>query len=283
MSETTTSLAEHPAGTVRLRTGRRRVRSARTKRWQNGLWDSTPPSVLLDEAERLVDAGSWRRAIRLLAVAAATADDGPQRHTVLRRLAVASAEGGQHRISCEAVFELQANEERDADTWVTFANVALARGNYSHADRAARAALELDPHHSGAWTALAAGYAGLGWFEAAGECLDNVNRESMSDQDRRRLGRAVNRWSLTSTRWLPVGIVAALLVGLLAIALAVSMPFLAREWRLQRLRAMPEASPSRLLADLATDAWRFERRLRIAHGAAVVSSVVAFLATTVLL
>lgn len=283
MSTPTTSLAEHPAGTVRFRSPRWRNRPARQKRWQNGLWDSTPPSVLLDEAERLVDAGSRRRAIQLLAVAAATADDGAQRHTVLRRLAVASAEGGQHRISCEAVFELQAEENRDADTWVTFANVALARGNYSHADKAARTALALDPDHVGAWTALAAGYAGLGWFDTADDCLNNVDRDGLSEQDRQRLGRAVNQWSLRSSRWLPAGLISALVVGLLAIAIAVSMPFLAREWRLQRLRATAEGSAARAFADMATDVWRFERRLRLGHALTVIASVAGFVATTVLL
>lgn len=283
VSDTTTRLADHPAGTTKLRVSRRRVRHARPKRWQSRLWDSTPTSVLTDEAGRLADAGNFRKASRLLAVAATTIDEGPQRMDVLRRLAVASAEGGQHRISCDAVYELQADQPHSADTWVAFANVALARGNYSHADRAARSALELDESHAGAWLALATGYCGLGWFEAADECLDHVDRDELSDRDRLRLGRAINRWALAGTRWLIVGAVAALLVGVLAIAVAASVPILVREWRLQRLRSGSADASTKYFASVATDSWRFERRLRFAHASAVVVSVLGFVAATLLL
>ncbi len=283
VSDTTTTLSEHPAGTTKLRVPRRRSRPARPKRWQARLWDSTPTSVLTDEAGRLADEGHFRKASRLLAVAATTIDDGPQRRDVLRRLAVASAEGGQHRISCDAVFELQTEQPHDADTWVTFANVALARGNYSHADRAARSALELDENHQGAWIALATGYCGLGWFEAAEQCLDHVDREQLSDRDRNRIGRAVNRWSLSGTRWILISAVAALLVGVLAIAVAASVPFVTRDWRLQRLRATSPASSTKFFESLATDAWKLERKLRAAHASAVVVSIIAFVAATTLL
>lgn len=284
MSDASTSLADHPAGkTKTLRPPSRRGIAARSGpdrgRWQTMLWDSTPTSVLLEEADQLIERRSWRRAIRVLAVAAATTT-GDDHQRVLQRLAVTSADGGQHRVSCEAVFELQEAEQRDADTWSTFANVALARGNYAHADAAARSALAEDADHRQAWLALTAAYAGQGWFDEAETCLDRVDRESLTDMERWRIGRAVNRWSLARSRWLAIAIVSAVLVGILAIAVAVSVPFAAREWRLRQLRSSDE---SRRFETFAAEAWRFEKRLRLAHGLAVVASVAGFVAALVFL
>ncbi len=236
--------------------------------------------MLLAEASRLVDRRRWRQAVRVLSVAATTSADVDDRRHVLERLAVTSADGGHHGISCDAVFELQEIEPRRADTWVAFANVALARGNYEHADRAARSALADDDGNHGAWAALAASYAGLGWFDRAEACLDRLDRESLTDLERWRIGRAVNRWALTNTRWYVFGALAALVVGLLAVAVAVSVPFAARELRLRRLRA---DNPRRFLESLAATAWRYERRLRLSHAAAVCCSVAGFAAAHTLL
>jgi tetratricopeptide (TPR) repeat protein len=284
VSDSNTSLAEHPAGTTRFRTPRRRVRPSR-KRWQHGLVDTTPTSVLAEEAGRLAENGKLRQAIRLLAVAATTTEEGPLRRSILQQLAVTAAEGGQHRISGEAIFELQTDEqaEADADTWVTFANVALARGNYGHADQAARTALSIDADHPDAWTALAGSYCGLGWFEAADECLDHLDRSLLSERDQRRLGKAVNRWALSDTPWMVISAIAALLLGVLALAVAVSIPFVAREWRLRNLRSTADATTATFFEPAATAAWRLEHRLRLAHGSAVVASVGAFLAASLLL
>ncbi len=225
----------------------------------------------------MVERRDWRQATTLLAVAAATTD-GADRADVLRSLAVIAADGGRHRISGEAMYELQAVQPRSADTWVAFANVALARGNYQHADAAARAALAQEPDNAGAWTALAAGYAGLGWFEQAGECLDHVDGSALSELQRWRIGRAVNRWALAESRWGLVAAVAALLVGVLALAVGTTVPFLARELRLRRLRTSETAGR---FGALAADAWRYERKLRLAHGVAVLVSVAAFVVTIV--
>ncbi|MGI9594869.1 MAG: tetratricopeptide repeat protein [Acidimicrobiales bacterium] len=295
MSDASTSLADHPAGkpkTIRhhgrrggaASTGRKRRRwgadgRSGRGRWQTLLWDSTPTSVLIDEATGLIERRNWRRAIRVLAVAAATTE-GDDRRDVLQRLAVASADGGQHRVSCEAVFELQEMEPRNADTWVAFANVALARGNYTHADAAARSALAQDPDHHGAWVAMTAGYAGLGWFDQARACLDRLDRRTLDDMDRWRIGRAVNRWSLAKTRWMIVAAASVLMVGILAVAVATSVPFVTREWRLREMRS---SEPTREFESLAAGAWRFERRLRLGHAATVVASVAGFVAAVLLL
>jgi tetratricopeptide (TPR) repeat protein len=173
------------------------------------------------------------------------------------------------------VYQLQQLEPRDADTWVAFANVALARGNYEHADAAARSALEIDGSHHGAWVALAAGYAGLGWFDEAEACLDQLDRRAVTDRERWRIGRAVNRWAMSKSRWPTIGAVALVVVGVLAVAIAASVPFVAREFRLRSLRSDRVTG---WFETAATDAWRFERRLRFGHGAIVVTSVMAFLA-----
>ncbi len=282
MSDASTSLADHPAGKAKtLRPTRRRGLDQKPGqgRWQSMLWDSTPPSVLLEEAGRLIERRSWRKAVKILAVAATTSV-GDDRRRALQQLAVASADGGQHQVSCEAVFELQELQPRDADTWVSFANVALARGNYSHADAAARSALAEDPNHRGAWLALSAGYAGLGWFDQAGDCLTKVDDRPLTHLEQWRIGRAVNRWSLARSRWLLVGAVSALLVGVLAFAIATSIPFLTREWRLRGLRSSETADR---FESFAGEAWRFEKKLRFAHAATVVASVAGFVAAVTLL
>ncbi len=290
MSDASTSLADHPAGKAntlrppgRRRPGAngrspRRLRTRATGSWQAKLLDSTPTSVLVAEAGRMVERRDWRRATTLLAVAATTTD-GPDRGDILRRLAVTAADGGRHRISGEAMYELQSLQPRSADTWVAIANVALARGNYQHADAAARAALAQAPDHAGAWSALAAGYAGLGWFERAQECLDRVDRTALTELQRWRIGRAVNRWAMAESRWGLVAAASALLVGVLALAVGTTVPFLARELRLRRLRTSGRA---KRFEALATEAWRYERKLRLCHGVAVLASVAGFVAAVVL-
>lgn len=283
MSDSSTSLADSPAGKASilrpgLRRGRVRTRTLEAKtgpRWQSLLLDSPPTSVMLAEANRLITLRRWKRAVNVLSVAATTTVNDDDRRRVLRRLAVASADGGDHRTSCEAVYELQQMEPHDADTWVAFANVALARGNYTHADSAARAALDLDDAHHGAWMALASSYAGLGWFEEADSCLDHVDRATITDRERWWIGRAVNRWALAKSYWITVTAVAAIIVGVLAAAIASTVPFLTREWRLRNLRT---DSSTEWFESVAAEAWKFERRLRLTHAAIVLTSVAGFVA-----
>ncbi|MGH1493214.1 MAG: hypothetical protein ACRBK7_28090 [Acidimicrobiales bacterium] len=283
MSDASTSLADNPAGKATiLRPPLRRGRGLEPgtgARWQSLLLDSPPTSVLLDEADRLIGARRWRQAIRVLSVAATTTVSSQDRWHILQRLAVTAADGGDHRVSAEAVYELQQMEPRDADTWVTFANVALARSNYGHADTAARAALAEDPSHHGAWIALAASYAGLGWFDEADDCLDHLDRAAISDRERWRIGRAVNRWALSKSRWFTVTAVAAVVVGVLAVAIASTVPFLTREWRLRDMRG---AESTKWFEKLASDAWQFERKLRYGHALTVVTSVAGFVAVVLL-
>lgn len=243
------------------------------------LWRPRPTSVLLDEADRLADRRRWKDATRVLSVAAATIEGDEARRPLLERLAVTAADGGRHDVSREAVYELQQMEHRGPATWVAFANVALARGNHLHADRAARSALALAPGEHGAWAAMAAGYAGLGWFDQAGDCLDHLDRTTLTDRERWRIGRAVNRWALTGTGWLVAGALAVLVVGWLALAVAAIAPMVTREWRLRQLQRTRSGAA---LEAMAADAWRSAWRLRLVHGLAVWGAVSASLAVTFL-
>lgn len=242
-------------------------------------------SLLLDEAASAATAGQWGRSTRILAAAAAAADDPGQRREILRRLAVTAADGRRHRASAKAVLELQQQAPTDPDNLVAFANVALARGNFVHADRAARSALDQDSTNGAAWVALAAGYCGLGWFEAAEACLNRVPADDLTDVDRWRIGRAVNRWAMTNSRWLIAGALSAVLVGVLAIAIATSIPFVTRQWRLTSLRSVDDARrfDGERFEKLATDAWRTERHLRLGHAVAVCVSVLGFAAAVAFL
>ena len=186
---------------------------------------------------------------------------------------MAAAEAGRHQISSDAVHSLQRVRPRTAALWVTFSEVALARTNYVHADGAARSALTLAPHDHDAWAAMSAGYAGLGWFDEAEACLTKLDRSKLSDIQRHRIGKAVNRWALGCSRGLLLTAIAALLVGALAVAIGVSAPLVARDLRLRQLAA---ASNTQMFAALADDAWRTEHRLRIGHAVLVTLSIMVF-------
>jgi hypothetical protein len=225
--------------------------------------------VLVAEADRLADGRRWRAATRVLTVAA-DAVEGEARRPVLERLAVTAADGGRHGLSREAVYELSRLGPHTSATWVAFANVALARGNHLHADRAARAALIGSPDDHGAWVALAAGYAGLGWFDRTRECLDHLDRGALTERDRWRIGRAVNRWALAGTGWLLLAAVAAPLLGLAVVAAGAVGPLVIRRWRVGRLRLVPDGEE---LATMAAAAWRASMGLRAAYGLAVAASL----------
>ena len=243
------------------------------------MWRPMPTSRLLDEAERLAGQHRWKDATLVLSAAAATIEDVEARRPVLERLAVTAADGGRHDVSREAVYELQQTGHRGSSTWVAFANVALARGNHRHADRAARSALDLAPDDHEAWAALAAGYAGLGWFDEAEACLDHLDRSALTDRERWRIGREINRWALAGAGWLVVGLLAIVLVGWLAPAVAALTPLAVREWRVRRLQRSPTGGA---LGAMAVDAWRSARRLRLCLGLAVWGSVGAYLAAAFL-
>ena len=134
---------------------------------------------------------------------------------------------------------------------------ALAdRGRWRDADLAARRSVEEDPSGPSGWVTLAATFAGRGWFDQADQCLGEADRLGADPRAARvQVGRAVNRWALEHTPITLVALVGLLLgFGPLAVAAAVSVPFLVRE---RRIRRLPE--PWRALAQ---QAWAGQGALR---------------------
>lgn len=237
------------------------------------LWTNTPSHVLVARADELRAERRWKTALKVLAVAEANADDETTRRAVLERLAVTAADAGAHRISSNAVFELHRAGPVSGPTWLAFSRVALARANYEHADSAARSVLAENPTDPDAWTSLATSYAGLGWFDEAKQCLSRLGSGELGTTDRWRLGRAVNHWATARNRALMVGLIGAILVGWLGIALAVGWQIVVRRRRLSRL---PPADGVVDLRGLADEAWADEKRLRLVQAAAIAASVAAF-------
>lgn len=183
----------------------------------------------------------------------------------------------------------------DADGWIEVANDAVLRADFERADTAARLALAEDTANRRAWLAMAAGYAGLGWFEQSRTCLRRINDQPLTTEERRLVGRAVNRWALGATRWPWMTLVLAPVIGALAIAVGTSLPMAARNRRLAVLRRFemeidpiegvdgwswpPGATaPEPNFWALADQAWPLDWRLRLGHVAAVVASIVLWVA-----
>lgn len=124
-----------------------------------------------------------------------------------------------------------------ADGLVRRATRCLERGRWAQADAAARQALDVEPDNAGAWSCLAAAFAGTGWLDEADWCWTQA-REQDPAADEAVMGRAVNRWALERT---PVAVAAvvglAIGLGVLAFAVALTVPFLTREVRIRRLPA----------------------------------------------
>ncbi len=233
------------------------------------LIDSVPTGALLKEAEALTARLRLRAATDVLATAAANAGD-TDRRLVLERLAVTAADAGRHNISSEAVYRLQELAPPTADTWVAFAQVALARNNYEHADTAARSALSIEPDHHRAWATLSASYAGLGWFDEADSCLHRIDSDQLDELDRWRIGRATNRWAFRTRGAIAGTAVGALFLGILALTVMATVPFAVRR---RRLRLLGHHQAFAHLTAWAADAWRFEWRVRLAHSAVFVAAV----------
>jgi tetratricopeptide (TPR) repeat protein len=218
-------------------------------------------SGFLDEARNLMAEHRWSEACRMLEAARAV-HPSIETHRLLAR---AATHANERKLADVAIAALRSDPDPDAATLTALADVAIARGSYQAADLLARQAVELDAHQADAWTSLSASYAALGWFDEAGQCLDRAHALGVSHDRRWFIGRAVNRWSLTRT-WAPLA--AGLLIpflGLLALAIGLTIPFIVREVRLTRLDDR--------FADLAADAWASELRLRVTHGISVFAIV----------
>ena len=100
----------------------------------------------------------------------------------------------------------------------------------------------------------------------AEECFERIDAEDLTDQHRWTVGRAVNHWGLSRTWAIAVAGILFYPLGLLAIAVGMTVPFMVREFRLTRIEET--------MASLASSAWTDERWLRIAHASGVLTTVV---------
>ncbi len=255
--------------------------------------------VLKDEAVDHLLQRRWDEAVRVSLAAQALRPSDIDLHAVV---AVAAAYSNKKSLCTEAVravrsitTDAKADDIDRANGLIAIASVRLAQGRFADADTEARKALAFDSEHKGAWWQLTAGFAGLGWFEQATECLplatgeadvsspitpsktaasqtvasQTVTSEPVESQsptespDRTQplaewqVGRAINQWAMSNTATWVVAVVGILLFGILGLALAASTPFIAREIRVMRLD-----EPWRKMAQ---EAWRTEHKLRIQH------------------
>lgn len=230
-----------------------------------------PGAELLIEARAAVGLRQWRTALPILR---SLQQIRPNDLEVDELLAVTASHRRQREEAQQSIRRLEASGAR-ASNWNAIASARLATHDFADADVAARQALDLDPESVSGWQALAASYAGLGWFEESEECLDKA--EALAEPlafERWQLGRAVNKWSLTNTRALIVAIVLLPILWLLSLAVASSSPLLVREFRLAQL--------SDRFRHPAVDAWRTEHRLRLMYATGTFAAVALWAASAAL-
>ncbi len=232
-------------------------------------------ATVLAEAEDLVEQRRFADAARVLESVQRLRPDDPN---VLALTAVANAHHARNRTQVRAALKRLSEEFGElAVTWRTVSNVSLARFQFESAQRAARTSVHLAPESVRSWNSLAAAYAGHGWFEEAAKCLSEATQldpGSINHNDATlsfgqwQVGRAVNYWAITKTYVGFVAIIGFLYIGLLGLALALSLPMLLREIR---VRQAPE--PFRSLADRV---WRTEHKLRIVNALSVFGVLIAW-------
>lgn len=234
--------------------------------------------ALLAEATELVFRRKWTASIKVLEAAKRLR---PNDLAVDELLAVAAARAGKKRLREEAVQRLS-NANADATNWTAIAAARLADRNYTEADGHARKAIEFDSNSIGAWNAMAASYAGLGWFDEATECLERAEKADQALHDKPsglnplehwQLGQAINTWAMTSSHLLIVAVVSVLLLGLLGAAIAITAPLLLREYRVSRLDVE--------LREVADEVWRHDHRPRLIRGFGVLAVAGCWLAVVV--
>lgn len=237
-----------------------------------------PPVIagagLIAEAELAITDRRWRDAMRVLGAidsigASSVHTDG--------LLAIAATHLNKNRIAGEAIGRVRAHPQTAA-SHRHLAQVAIARHQYLLGDSEARAAIakveadpdaEADPQD---WANLAASYAGLGWFEEASDCLDEAEKLGADESATWLVGRSTNHWGMSKTFATVAGIFLFLLIGLLALAVAITVPFMMREFRMTQI--------DERFAVLANDAWNDERWLRLAHAGGVLLTVILWAVAT---
>ncbi len=228
---------------------------------------AVPGAGLIAEAEVAIDDRRWRDALRILD--AVDAIDASSVHTD-SLVAIAATHLRRNRRANEAVGRIRASTQT-TETHRALAAIAVARHQFLTADNEIRAAIDAsiedgDEISVDDWAHLAAVYAGLGWFEDADECLDRIDDDEFTDRHRWMVGRSINHWGLSRTWAVAVAAILFYPLGLLAVAVGMTVPFVVREFRLTQI--------DERMASLAGTAWTDERWLRTAHAAGVLTTVV---------
>ncbi len=238
---------------------------------------ATPGSALVAEARLLVDQRRWKEACRALAAVGIVRDqysntpaDQALTLEMNQLLAVAATHAGSHKLARQAIADLHDEPELSVATMHALTGVALARHQYEAADLLARKAVEFDSHDATGWRNLAASFAGLGWFDQTEECLDRAEALGLPEDQSWPVGSATNRWALSNTWAAVLTAVSFYFLGLLAVAIGLTVPFLVREVRIARLTDR--------LALVAADHWRTKHRFRMVRAAAVFAVLVAWVA-----
>lgn len=235
---------------------------------------SIPGAGLIAEAERAIEERRWREALRVLGAIDAIGANSVHTDGLL---AIAATHLNKNRLAGEAVGRIRAHPQTAA-SHRHLAQVAIAKHQYLLGDSEARAAIEKVEADDDAeiqaqdWANLAACYAGLGWFDEAGDCLDKAEALGATESATWLVGRSTNHWGMSKTFATVAGVFLFLIVGLLALAVAITVPFMMREFRMTQL--------DERFAVLANDAWSHERWLRLAHAGAVVLTVVLWSVAT---
>jgi tetratricopeptide (TPR) repeat protein len=230
---------------------------------------STPQtdSALLTEARALIAARKWRAALDVLE---ACRETHPQQDQVDELMAVAAAHAGRKKTR-DAAFARLSDSGPGATGWEAIAAAHLASGQYAEADHAAREALELRPGAPGAWGSLATSFAGLGWFEEAGDCLGRCDRVGgLNPLARWQLGQSINRWAMGRSHAPLVALLGTILLGniLLGLAFAFTAPVAVREFRVSRLDPR--------FRSVAEEAWRTDHVTRLCYGTIVLTLISAW-------
>lgn len=249
---------------------------AGTARQGTATWPTSPAAgaTLKAEAVSLIAQRNWRQAER---VARSARNLRPDDIEVDGLLAIATANRPWNRTAKAEITRLNeriANgrdlSRREKAAGLTAMSAALlARNDLRGADTAARQATTLAPEEPGPWWQLASSYAGLGWFDEADQCLTTATAKAGGRATppvvRWQVGHAINRWAMTKTPALWIGVIGWLFMGLLGLAFAITTPFVAREFRTARLEGD--------LGLFADETWRAQHWTRVLGGLAVFAIV----------
>ncbi len=136
---------------------------------------SAAGDTLKDEAVSHLQNRQWKDAIRVSLAAQTLRPHDLDIHAIVAVSAAYSKKKDLCRRAVRALRTVAGDPDQGdldrANALIAIASVRIAQERFSDADTEARKALAFDSGHRGAWWQLTAGFAGLGWFDEAGECL----------------------------------------------------------------------------------------------------------------